>query len=261
MGTDISGYAADGPMRAFLIHLPVVSVVIPAYNEERFIGQTLTSILESGFPCEVVVVDDGSTDRTSQILEDFRPRIRIVRHPVNRGKGAAMASGVRAATGEVVVFCDAHLLGLQSYHLLSLVLPLVQGPARAVLGVGLPGITVRPQFLMPLLTGQRAYFRRDLEPLLEEMEGLGYGVELFLFHRFPRERTVVVVLPGLVHLLKPQVSSPQAAARGYLRESLEILRALASLGEISPTRFSRWRQKVITAMGRYMYTIRDGFQG
>lgn len=247
-------------MRTFLIHLPVVSVVIPAYNEERFIGQTLASILESGFPCEVVVVDDGSTDRTLSVLEEFGARIRIVGHPVNRGKGAAMASGVRAALGEIVVFCDAHLMGLQSYHLLTLVLPLIQGPARAVLGVGVAGTNGLPQFLMPVLTGQRAYFRRDLEPLLEEMEGLGYGVELFLFHRFPRKQTVVVILPGLVHLLKPQVSSPYAAAKGYLRESLEILKALAYLGEVSPARLSRWRRKVIASMGRYMYMTRDWFR-
>jgi len=226
-------------MAALVIELPPISVILPAYNEEAFIGTTVTSILESGFPCEVIVVDDGSTDRTPRILEGFGGQIRVVRHPVNRGKGAAMASGVRVATGDIVIFCDAHLLGLKQYHLLSLVLPLVQGSARGVLGV-CTSAGIFPQFLMPVLTGQRAYFRCDLEPLLDEMERLGYGVETFLFHRFPREQTVVVALPGLVHLLKPQISSPPVAAKGYWRESVEILRTLTYLGGVSPGPFSRW---------------------
>lgn len=234
-------------MGALLIPLPKVSVVIPAYNEERFIGKTLSSILESGFPCEVIVVDDGSTDRTPKILESFGGRIKVVRHPVNRGKGAAVASGIRTATGDIVVFCDAHLIGLKLYHLLFLVLPLVQGSARAVLGANISGSIAFPQVLMPpILTGQRAYFRQDLEPLLDEMENLGYGVETFLFHRFPREQTVVVVLPGLIHLSKTQISSPPVAVKGYWRESAEIIKTLAYIGSAYPARLSRWKQKAIT---------------
>jgi glycosyltransferase involved in cell wall biosynthesis len=229
-------------MAALLIELPPVSIILPAYNEEAFVGTTVTSILESDFPCEVIVVDDGSTDRTLRILEGFGGQIRVIRHPVNRGKGAAMASGVRAATGDIVVFCDAHLLGLKQYHLLFLVLPLVRGSARVVLGVSTSEAGIFPQVLMPVLTGQRAYFRCDLEPLLDEMERLGYGVETFLFYRFPREQTVVVALPGLVHLLKPQIFSPPVAAKGYWRESVEILRTLAYLGGASPTPFSRWKR-------------------
>ncbi len=232
-------------METLVIKLPKVSVIIPAYNEERFIGRTLLSILESGFPCELIVVDDGSTDRTPQILESFGSRIRVIRHPINRGKGAAMASGIRAATGEIVVFCDAHLLGLKSYHLLSLVLPLVQGSAKVVLGTGISGSPAFPHIVMPVLTGQRAYFRRDLEPLLNEMEGLGYGVELFLFHRFPQEQTAIVVLPGLVHLPKQLVSPPRAVAKGYLRESVEIFKTLTYLGGISPARLSQWKRRFI----------------
>lgn len=233
------------------IGLPPVSVVIAAYNEQAYIGSTVASILESSFPCELLVVDDGSTDRTPQILEAFGERIRVLRHPHNRGKGAAMASGVRAATGEIVAFCDAHLLGLRQDHLLSLVLPLVQGTARAVLGVNVPEqaplVRVIPY---PVLTGQRAYFREDLMPLVDEMEHLGYGVETFLFTRFPREKTAVVFLPGLVHLEKPQTSSPSAAAAGYLRESLEIAETLARVQGLAPARLTLWTRKASAFLAR-----------
>lgn len=233
------------------IGLPPVSVIIAAYNEQAFLGPTVASILESGFPCELLVVDDGSTDRTPQVLEAFGERVRVLRHAVNRGKGAAMASGLRAANGEIVVFCDAHLLGLRQDHLLSLVLPLVQGTARAVLGVNVPEqaplLRVIPY---PVLTGQRAYFREDLMPWVDEMEHLGYGVEMFLFTRFPREKIAVVFLPGLVHLEKPQTSSPSAAAAGYLRESLEIAETLARVQGLAPARLTTWRQRASAFLAR-----------
>ncbi|MGQ9568649.1 MAG: glycosyltransferase family 2 protein [Anaerolineae bacterium] len=237
------------------IRLPPVSVIIAAYNEQAFLGSTVASVLESGFPCELLVVDDGSTDRTPQILEAFGERIRVLRHPVNRGKGAAMASGLRAATGEIVVFCDAHLLGLRQDHLLSLVLPLVQGAARAALGVSVPRRAPLLHIIpYPILTGQRAYFREDLMPWVDEMEHLGYGVETFLFTRFSREETAVVLLPGLVHLEKPQTSSPPAAAAGYLRESLEIAETLAKVQGLAPARLTHWRQRASALLAKYSGT-------
>ena len=239
-------------METLAVKLPPISVVIPAYNEEAFIGTTVASILDSGFPCEVIVVDDGSTDRTPQILEGFGDRIRVVRHSVNRGKGAAMASGVRAATGEIIVFCDAHLLGLKQYHLLFLVLPLIQGSAKVVLGVNLSGVGLSP-VLMPILTGQRAYFRRDLEPLLDEMEGLGYGVETFLFHCFPWRQTVVVVLPGLIHLPKTSFFPARVALKGYLRESVEIVKTLAYLGWASPAQLGQLKRKLGASKNQYTF--------
>ncbi len=212
--------------------LPPVSIVIPAYNEARWLPGTLDAILASGFPAEVIVVDDGSTDGTARVLEDYRDRVRVFTHPVNQGKGAAMATGVREAHGEIVVFCDAHLRGLKRFHLLSLVLPLVEGEARAVLGLDIP-IGISASLLRPvplfMLTGQRAYFRQDLLPLLSEMASLGYGVETFLFRRFPREQTALVLLPGLVHLNKPKTSSPSDMLKGYLRETSEIASTLARL--------------------------------
>ncbi len=243
---------ADSPLRPapmvrnLVVELPSVSVIIPAYNEEKYLGTTIAQILETQFPCEIIVVDDGSTDRTPLLLEEFQAQVRVVRHPVNLGKGAALASGIRAATGEIVVFCDAHLLGLKQYHLLSLVLPLVQGSARAVLGATVSGTPIFPLVGMPVLTGQRAYFRRDLEPLLDRMRSLGYGVELFLFRCFPREQTAVVLLPGLVHLLKHQFRSPAAAARGYFRESVEIAATLMQLGGMPAIHLSFWRRKLVS---------------
>lgn len=239
------------------ITLPSVSVIIAAYNEQAFIGTTVASILESGFPCEVIVVDDGSTDQTPKILESFAGKIKVITHPTNRGKGAAMASGLKEATGEIVVFCDAHLLGLRQHHLLSLVLPLIYGSSKAVLGVDVPekiSLSLLSVAVLPILTGQRAYYRADLLPLANKMEELGYGVETFLFAKFPRDKTAVVLLPGLVHLTKQDTSSLAAATAGYLRESLEIVDTLARIQGIVPKELTEVRQRVSALLAKYMGT-------
>jgi glycosyltransferase involved in cell wall biosynthesis len=86
-----------------------VSIVIPAYNEERSIGRDLAQIHKSmeefTEPWELVVVDDGSTDATAELAREAGAV--VVSHPVNRGTGAARKTGVRHARGEIVVMTDA----------------------------------------------------------------------------------------------------------------------------------------------------------
>ncbi|MGQ9667254.1 MAG: glycosyltransferase family 2 protein [Anaerolineae bacterium] len=83
-----------------------VSIVMPAYNEEEAIGRVLDELFALSLgDMEVIVVDDGSHDGTG---EAARHRgAKVVRHPYNRGNGAAVRSGIRAATGDVIVIMDA----------------------------------------------------------------------------------------------------------------------------------------------------------
>ena len=226
------------------VELPPISIIIPAYNEEKWISTTVSSILKSGFPCEVIVVNDGSTDTTSETLAKFGDPVKVISHKTNRGKGLALVSGIREATGVIIVFCDAHLLGLNYYHLLSLVLPLVLGLAKASLGKGITEELSVTSAIAPslILTGQRAYFREDLIPLLNEIESLGYGVETFLYNRFSHDKTFGLLLPGLTHLLKKTTSSPTDATREYLREVSEILETLARLEVIKHSEFTEIRE-------------------
>ena len=89
-----------------------ISVVIPAYNEAERLGSTLERTVDylsrRGLSYEVVVVDDGSRDRTVQVAEAFADRgVRVIRHEQNRGKGAAIKTGVLASRGAEVLLSDA----------------------------------------------------------------------------------------------------------------------------------------------------------
>lgn len=89
---------------------PQISIIIPCYNEREYISQTVTDVLMAFGPdVEVIVVDDGSKDGSVQELSSIEAqdkRIRIIIHEHNKGKGAAIRTGVMAATGSVIGFID-----------------------------------------------------------------------------------------------------------------------------------------------------------
>jgi len=89
-----------------MMHMEKITVIIPTYNEEASIGALLSSVLE--LPCDknVIVVDDGSTDGTNEILQQIEG-ITVISHPYNIGNGAAVKTGIRNADTEYIVIIDA----------------------------------------------------------------------------------------------------------------------------------------------------------
>ena len=88
---------------------PDVTVIVPALNEEATIREVVDRLLALPLLLQVVVVDDGSTDKTPQVLDEYADRITIVRNTKPGGKGAAIRSGMAHAHGKVVVVQDADL--------------------------------------------------------------------------------------------------------------------------------------------------------
>jgi glycosyltransferase involved in cell wall biosynthesis len=112
-----------------------------AYNEERTVARAVSEVLTAEYPCEVelIVVDDGSTDRTPQILAAITdPRVIAFRHDGNQGKGAALMSGVSRATGTHVLPFDADLEYTPD-DIARLLDPVVRGRCNVVYGTRLFG--------------------------------------------------------------------------------------------------------------------------
>jgi glycosyltransferase involved in cell wall biosynthesis len=118
--------------------MPRVSVIVPAFNEERTLVEVIRRVRATGAVHEIVAVDDGSTDRSADVLSslvhDAGAPLTVVRHDVNRGKGAAVRTGLARITGDVVVVQDADL-ELDPAEFAKLFAPILEDRADVVFGV------------------------------------------------------------------------------------------------------------------------------
>ncbi|MCL5794900.1 MAG: glycosyltransferase family 2 protein [Patescibacteria group bacterium] len=118
-----------------------LSIIVPVYNERNYIQETikrLSSVNFNGLDKEIIIVDDGSTDGTRELLVNLPPECRVILHKNNRGKGAALISGFAAATGQIIAIQDADL----EYHpqdLTNLVESILDGRAVVVYGSRMTG--------------------------------------------------------------------------------------------------------------------------
>jgi glycosyltransferase involved in cell wall biosynthesis len=100
------------------------AVVIPAYNEEKTIANVIKAAKQSQLLDEIIVVDDGSFDRTKEIAQDLG--IRVISNPENLGKGEALMKGVEITDADVLLFLDADLIGFNTNHIDKLLIPVLE---------------------------------------------------------------------------------------------------------------------------------------
>lgn len=115
---------------------PLLSVIIPCYNEARTIRDVLRQVREVDIDKEIIVVDDHSSDNSYALLQveaEHDARLHVIRHPRNAGKGAAIRTALRAARGQIVVIQDADLeYDPQDFY--ELIRPIVEGRVSVVFG-------------------------------------------------------------------------------------------------------------------------------
>ena len=112
-----------------------LSVIIPVYNEHKTIEEVLRRVKKTGLAREIIVVDDGSKDGTRDLLPslDGHDGVRVILHETNQGKGAAVRTGIAAATGEVLLIQDADL-EYNPHEYPNLLAPIEEGLADVVYG-------------------------------------------------------------------------------------------------------------------------------
>jgi len=119
----------------------LVTVIVPAFNEARTIEQVLRRLAELELDCEILVVDDGSSDQTVEIVGGLEAEItglRLIVHERNQGKGAAVRTGINASAGDFVMIQDADL-EYDPADIAKLLAPLLSGAADVVYGTRFRG--------------------------------------------------------------------------------------------------------------------------
>lgn len=208
--------------------MPTVSVIIPAHNEERTIGSIIEVVRTWGKASDSIVIDDGSTDQTARAVTRLGNATTLISYRKNRGKGYAMAQGIKKCQGDILIFLDADVVGLTHLDLDMMLEPITSDQADMVLGIA-RFWNAGPFTPFDTLTGQRVLLKRTVEGHLHHMLGAGRGVEFLLNDLHKDKRVRLVPLPFVSILGKWEKGNVPDAVVDYLKEAMEFIRQISKL--------------------------------
>ncbi|HBB76262.1 MAG: glycosyl transferase [Candidatus Levybacteria bacterium RIFOXYA1_FULL_41_10] len=222
-----------------------LSIIIPAFNEEKTVAEIVSRVKKQEVPGvdkEIVVVNDGSSDKTTEILEEIGrtdKSIKIVHHPKNKGKGAAVKTGIANSTGDYIIIQDADL-EYNPNDIPKLLAPVLGGKAKVVYGTRLNR--------MPHVTGEEKRFLFLLHFFGNRMLSLLTSVLYFswitdmetCYKLFPRKALDGIELRSRSFDFEPEITS-KLLKKGY------------KIAEVNITTKPRGYEE-----GKKLNTIRDG---
>ena len=192
-----------------------ITILIPCFNEEDTIGQVIERVMdiENSFEKEVIVVNDGSTDGSEQKVRELgNDQVRLISHPRNRGKGAAIRTGIENATGQIIVIQDADLEYFPE-NIPRLVKPILEDKADIVFGsrflgtirgmsfrhrIGNRVLSATTSFLYEtritdVMTGHKAFNIRDAKDI--QLDCKRFETELELTVKFLKRHKRILEVP------------------------------------------------------------------
>jgi len=205
---------------------PSLSVIIPVFNEVRTISSVIEIVRTWGKANEIIVVCDGSTDKTPEAVKRFVPVVTIISYTKNHGKGYALYRGIQKSTGEIVMFLDGDIVGLTHEDLDRMVEPILHNKADMVLGL-LRFASLGSFEPFNTITGERVVFRKDIEPISRGWKHIGYGVEVMMNEAYKKKRVVQVTMPYVFILSKLEKQALPDAMVSYVKEGVDMLTQIA----------------------------------
>ncbi|WP_408954510.1 glycosyltransferase family 2 protein [Natroniella sp. ANB-PHB2] len=182
-----------------------IAAIIPAYNEEETVAQVVTQVRNHRLIDEVVVVSDGSIDKTA--AKALKAGAEVIKLEQNQGKGAAMQVGIENSKSDIILFLDADLLGLTAEHIDQLLSPIINKKTKMTIGVFAEGrmVTDLAQKIAPFLSGQRAVKRSVLDGI-SDLNMTKFGVEVALTQYIKKHNIKIeeVELYDLSHVMKEE---------------------------------------------------------
>lgn len=217
-----------------------LTCIIPAYNEAARIAAVLKAVLDHPMIDEVIVVDDGSSDATAQVVA--QTPARLIALPQNGGKTAALLHGLNAATGDLILLVDADLIGLSPAHLTALIDPVRQGRADIAISlrdnapflwrwIGLDYISGERVLHKSLLTGQ--------DTALKALPKFGFEVFLNSLLTARHARIAVVRWPGVISPIKSTKYGVWTGIKADAAMLRDLTRAVPPMGLLRQIRTMR----------------------
>ena len=181
-----------------------VSCVIAAFNEAERIGDVLKAVEGHPLVSEVVVVDDGSSDGTAEVVRTFSS-VKLVINEVNMGKSASLVRGVAASSGEFILMLDADLRNLTRDNISALIEPVLGGRADFSMSLRGNSLPLYKAIGIDFVSGERVLPRTLITDHAEEIRRLShFGVESFMNKHIiaKRMRIAIVRLDNLINFRK-----------------------------------------------------------
>jgi glycosyltransferase involved in cell wall biosynthesis len=206
-----------------------LTCIICAHNEAPRIGGVLAVASQHPLISEVIVVDDGSMDGTTEVVRSF-PSVDIVSLPERCGKSRAFAAGVRAARHDYIMHLDADLKNLRAANITALAEPVLSGGYGMSLSVRRNSLAIYRWLGLDFVSGERVFPKRIVAACLSEIDALpGFGIEAYINARIIEEQLsiAVVVLDNVINTRKAVKVGRLRGTLADWKTALDVLRVLS----------------------------------
>jgi glycosyltransferase involved in cell wall biosynthesis len=216
---------------------PRISCIICAFNEAPRISAVLAVASTHPLLSEVIVVDDGSTDATAEVVRRF-PAVRLISYPINQGKSIAMATGIAAAQNDLLMLLDADLKGLAAAHITALAAPVLSGKSSVSISLRQNSLWIFRAIGLDFVSGERVVSKQLLSHALKEIHGLPrFGIEVFMNRLIIARQLSIAVThwPQVTQSRKTEKLGYWKGVRAEWRMLTDLLRATYPLALMAQT--------------------------
>jgi len=203
-----------------------ISCIIPAYNEGKRISKVISVLKDHKLIDELIVLNDGSTDNTSEVIRQFKG-IRIIDLKENRGKSYTVYTGIKMARNELIMLIDADLIGLNKKNITDLIMPVLEKKADVSISLRANAPLISRMLGIDFISGERIFHKGMIDDYKKISELSGFGLEVFLNKKIIDKRLRVKIV------IWDNVESPYPVKKwGFIRGNL---RFIGMIGQIIKT--------------------------